>query len=73
VEQREADPSADLLLSLAEENVIAQLKNLRSHPAVAARLEEGDLALHGWVYHIGSGDVTAYDEERGTFLQHMLR
>jgi hypothetical protein len=23
--------------------------------------------LHGWVYHIGPGTVTAYDEATGTF------
>ena len=67
VEQREREPSAEFLLSLAEHNVVAQLKNLRSHPAVAARLAGGDLALHGWVYHIGPGTVTAYDEESKTF------
>jgi carbonic anhydrase len=55
------------LLSLTESNVVAQLKNLRTHPSVAARLEEGDLALYGWVYDIGPGTVTAYDEERGAF------
>jgi len=62
VEHREAEPSAEFLLSLTEDNVVAQLKHLRSHPTVAARLEQGDLALHGWVYHIGPGTVTAYDE-----------
>jgi carbonic anhydrase len=55
------------LLAHTEHNVIAQLKNLRTHPTVAARLAEGDLALHGWVYHIGPGTVTAYDEESETF------
>src|ERR1039457_6804346 len=53
-ERGEAEPSAGLLLALTEENVVAQLKNLRSHPSIVARLEEGDLALHGWVYHIGT-------------------
>jgi carbonic anhydrase len=67
VEQRKSDPSAEFLLALTEQNVVAQLKNLRSHPAVGARLEEGDLALHGWVYHIGSGAVTAYRAESGKF------
>jgi carbonic anhydrase len=67
VERRELQPSAELLLALTEENVVAQLKNLRTHPSVAARLEEGDLALHGWVYHIGPGAVTAYDEGSGKF------
>ncbi len=67
VEQRELEPSAESVLALTEHNVAAQLKNLRSHPTVAARLEEGDLALHGWVYHIGPGTVTTYDEESGRF------
>jgi carbonic anhydrase len=69
VEHREAEPSAEFLLGLTERNVIAQLRNLRTHPAIAARLQEGDLALHGWVYHIGPGTVTTYDEESGKFLQ----
>jgi carbonic anhydrase len=56
------------LLVLTEHNVVAQLNNLRSHPTVAARLKEGDLALHGWVYHIGPGTVTAYDEASERFL-----
>lgn len=68
VDQREPEPSAEFLLTLAERNVVAQLKNLRSHPAVAARLQEGDLRLHGWIYHIGPGTVTAYDEESRQFL-----
>ena len=67
VEHREAQPTPEFLLALTEENVAAQLKNLRSHPAVAARLEQGDLALHGWVYHIGSGAVTAYDAQSRKF------
>jgi carbonic anhydrase len=59
----------ELLLSLTELNVIEQLKNLRTHPAVAARLRQGNLRLHGWVYHIGLGIVTAYDPDRNRFLQ----
>jgi len=74
VEHRAADPSPELVLALTERNVAAQLQNLRSHPTVAARLAEQSLALHGWVYHIGPGDVTAYDEESDTFvpLNHRL-
>jgi carbonic anhydrase len=67
VERRDPEPSAECLLALTEENVAAQLKNLRSHPTVAARLEKGDLALHGWVYHIGPGTVTVYNEASRTF------
>jgi carbonic anhydrase len=68
VEKRESEPSAEFLLALAERNVVAQLKNLRTHPAVVAGLEEGSLTLHGWVYHIASGTVTAYDEDSREFL-----
>src|SRR6202049_2334949 len=67
VEHREPKPRAECLLALPEDNVVAQLKNLRSNPAVAARLETGDLALHGWVYHIGPGTVTAYNQASRTF------
>jgi carbonic anhydrase len=68
VEERDLEPSAESLLALTERNVVAQLRNLRSHPTVAARLDEGNLVLHGWVYHIGPGTVTAYDESSRKFL-----
>src|SRR5437763_673289 len=48
----------DGLLKLAEANVVQQIENLKTHPSVAARVESGDLSLHGWVYHIGEGAVT---------------
>jgi carbonic anhydrase len=69
VYHREESPSPEFLLALSEKNVVSQLRNLRSHPAVAARLADGTLTLHGWVYHIGSGTVTVYEEQSGKFLQ----
>lgn len=51
-----------------EENVLIQLENLRTHPAVAARLSRGELNLHGWVYKIETGEVFAYDPGQGQFL-----
>ena len=69
-----AKSSADLsdsefLLALTERNVIEQLKNLHTHPDVAARLEQGNLKLHGWVYHIGKGTVTTYSPRREKFVR----
>jgi carbonic anhydrase len=58
----------ELLRAITEQNVIVQLRNLRTHPAVAEALERNTLKLHGWVYDIGPGDVTAYDEKAGRFL-----
>ena len=67
LEQRPEMPGPDFVLALTERNVIEQLANLRTHPAVAARLEQGDLRLHGWVYHLAEGAVTCLDPGRSTF------
>jgi carbonic anhydrase len=53
---------------LLERNVILQLAHLKSHPAVNARLEKGGLKLHGWVYDIKTGQVSAYDPAQGKFI-----
>jgi carbonic anhydrase len=59
---------AEKMQALLEQNVVLQLTHLRTHPTVAARMAAGELRLHGWVYDIRTGDVTAYDEARGTFV-----
>lgn len=53
---------------LLEQNVILQLNHLKTHPSVAARMAAGELQLHGWVYDIRTGDVTAYDAASNTFI-----
>ncbi|BBT14012.1 carbonic anhydrase [Metapseudomonas otitidis] len=52
---------------LTEENVVAQLDHLRTHPSVAARLASGQLFIHGWVYDIETAAIRAYDAESGRF------
>ena len=69
VEGREANPNGESLLAVTERNVVDQLKNLRTHPGVAARLKDGDLQLTGWVYHIGPGKVTEWDEASREFQE----
>ena len=64
-----AGTAPEFLLALTERNVIEQLGNLRTHPLVADRLEQGDLRLHGWVYDLGEGIVTAYDPDRAAFMR----
>ena len=51
--------------ALVEQNVRTQMQHLRTHPAVAARLAEGSLTLHGWVYSIEDGTVATLDEAGG--------
>ena len=68
-EASKAKPASPrFLITLTERNVVEQLKNLGTHPVVAARLQQGDLRLHGWVYHIAKGTVTSYDPDRDRFV-----
>ncbi|MEB0206146.1 carbonic anhydrase [Pseudomonas sp. CCC3.1] len=53
---------------LTEENVIAQLQHLRTHPSVASRIANGQLFIHGWIYNIETSQIKAYDAEQGQFL-----
>jgi carbonic anhydrase len=50
-----------------QENVLVQIENLRTHPAVAARLARGALRLHAWVYKFETGEVFAYDPRDGQY------
>ena len=64
-----ADLDEEQQLNVAiQENVLGQLENLRTHPAVASRLSHGELNLHGWTYKIETGEVFAYQPEEGQFL-----
>lgn len=55
-----------------EANVVQQLVNLTTFPAVRKRLEMGSLWLHGWVYDLHSGGVTVYDSTGERFVHAEL-
>lgn len=57
----------DRLNVTIQENVLAQMENLRTHPVVASGLARGTLKLHGWVYKIETGEVFAYQPGSGQF------
>ena len=59
---------AERVQALVEQNVRTQLGHLATHPAVAARMAAGQLALHGWVYGIETGSVTAMEGPTGAFI-----
>lgn len=61
------DPRA-VWKATVEENVLVQLENLRTHPAVAAALSRGEAKLHGWVYKLETGEVFEFDPGAGQFL-----
>jgi carbonic anhydrase len=56
-----------LLHATVEENVLVQVENLRAHPSVAKAVTNGMLRLHAWVYKIETGEVFAFDPERGQY------
>ena len=69
LKQNYADVPKDELLEIAvEENVLVQIENLRTHPAVMSRLMRGEVTLHAWVYDIEEGGVHAFDPDKGQFV-----
>lgn len=54
----------ELMDTTVAENVLTQIENLRTYPVIHSRLYQGKLQLHGWVYHIDTGEVYAYDRIR---------
>lgn len=61
-------PEADRHLATVRENVLLQLANLRTYDSV--RDAEGDalLRLHGWVYHLETDTLEAYEEQADAWL-----
>lgn len=57
------------LHALVHENVLCQLRNLETHPIVAARLATGRLKLYAWVYNIENGTIDTFDAETGQFVR----
>jgi carbonic anhydrase len=53
---------------LAQENVVAQLNHLRTHPSVAANIATGRLCMHGWFFELETGTMLALDGALGRFI-----
>lgn len=49
-------------------NVVEQLDNLRTHPAVHEAESNSNLKLHGWVYDFASGEVAELRPRSGEFV-----
>ncbi|SEK07710.1 carbonic anhydrase [Paraburkholderia diazotrophica] len=56
-----------LVQALVEENIRLQLMHLRTHPSVAGRLAQRRLDVQGWVYDIGHGRITVFNDENDRF------
>ncbi len=51
-----------------EHNVLMQVQNLQTHPAVASALLAGRVQIHAWTYRVESGSVLAFDTENRQFV-----
>ena len=70
VQVRYPDLGKEQMLNVAiQENVLVQLENLRTLPAVARAIERAALNLHGWVYKCETGQVFGYDPQHSQFLE----
>src|SRR3984957_3535830 len=67
-ETREHKSERERVDSMVRENVIAQLANIKTHPSVRLAIDQGHLALHGWVYDIESGSIDALDGATNRFV-----
>lgn len=74
-----ANPATAACYSLCEEaqrlaettnnNILLQLKNLATHPSVAAAMANGKLHIHGWNYQIENGSISYFDKDRKRWCQ----
>ena len=74
VDKKTWDNPIDKVNAMVEENVIAQLNNIKTHPCVAVGLRNNALRLHGWVYDIESGEIrTLIKTAKPTFPLQITR
>ena len=69
VKERHPDLTGEpLVVQAGRANVLVQLDNLKTHPAVALRLSQGKLRLHAWIYTFETGEMLNYDASAGEWL-----
>lgn len=62
VKENYSNHQGEELLEIAvAENVLTQIDNLKTYPVVHSRLYQGKLKIYGWIYHLETGEVLAYD------------
>ena len=60
-------PEEERHLAAVRANVLIQLENLRSYDPVRTGERAGTLTLHGWVYHLETGRIKAYNPDTGSW------
>lgn len=58
----------ELLEVAVAENVVTQIENLKTYPVIHSRLYQGKLRIYGWIFHIETGEILAYDPESHAYV-----
>ena len=60
-------PEADRLVATIKAHVQFQLDNLMTYDIVRAGVAAGRLNIHGWLYDMETGHLSAYDPSDGSW------
>ncbi len=58
----------DLYAATEKFNIIEQMKNLLTYPAIKRKVAEGEIFIQGWYYHLDSGELEYFDPLKHQFL-----
>ena len=58
----------ELLEIMIAENVLTQIENLRTYPAIHSKLYQEQLKIYAWIYHIETAEVLAYDPQQHSYV-----
>jgi carbonic anhydrase len=48
--------------------VIKQIENILTYPNIKKKFENGNISIHGWYYHIETGNIEYYNADSYKFL-----
>lgn len=65
----QADSSKSSSEITEKNNLILSLGRLMTYPYIVEAVEKGELKIHGWWYHVGTGAMEIYDQATKTFSQ----
>jgi carbonic anhydrase len=58
----------EMVLQAVKENVLLQLKHMKTLPSVAGAMSRKELDIHGWVFMIETGEILAHDASSRQFI-----
>ncbi|MBD2169197.1 carbonic anhydrase [Calothrix membranacea FACHB-236] len=58
----------ELLEIIIAENVLTQIENLRTYPAIRSKLHQKQLSIYAWIYQIETGEVLAYNPQQHAYV-----